>query len=206
MHALASVSPARRDQAAELMQRPASDMTPGCRSRCSGHRRGQIGPPRTGSRVDHARQRGNIGHLTSQFHRSSPRPRLRDVRDLQLLADLEHVERFRAASEQPGVTVCVYVDAEKGDPSGVKAKLPRATVYRSAHLPDGKPIVSHAKFIIIDHQIVLLTSANFSYSAENSNIEFGLRIRTTVWRRRSRRRWRVSMARCMNSPDWLLSV
>lgn len=36
--------------------------------------------------------------------------------------------------------------------------------------------MSHTKFIIIDHQIVLLTSANFSYNAENSNVEFGLRI------------------------------
>ena len=68
---------------------------------------------------------------------------------------------LQTASEQPGVTVVVYVDAEKGDPSGVKAKLPKATVHRSAQLPDGKPIVSHTKFIIIDHQIVLLTSANF---------------------------------------------
>jgi phosphatidylserine/phosphatidylglycerophosphate/cardiolipin synthase-like enzyme len=81
-----------------------------------------------------------------------------------------------AASEQPGVTVVVYVDAEKGDPLGVRAKLPRATVYRSAQLPDGKPIVSHTKFIIIDHQIVLLTSANFSCNAENSNVEFELKI------------------------------
>ena len=84
---------------------------------------------------------------------------------------------LRAASEQPGVTVVVYVDADKGDPAGVKAQLPQATVYRSAQLPDGQPIVSHTKFIIIDHQIVLLTSANFSYNAENRNIEFGLSIR-----------------------------
>ena len=36
--------------------------------------------------------------------------------------------------------------------------------------------MSHTKFIVIDHQIVLLTSANFSHNAENSNVEFGLRI------------------------------
>ena len=84
---------------------------------------------------------------------------------------------LRTASEQPDVTVIVYLDADKGDPVGVKAQLPRATVYRSGELPDGKPIVSHTKFIIIDHEIVLLTSANFSYSAENTNVEFGLEIR-----------------------------
>lgn len=77
-------------------------------------------------------------------------------------------------SEQPGVTVCVYVDAEKGDPCGVKAHLPRATVYRSAQLPDGSSIVSHTKFIIVDHEVLLLTSANFSYCAENRNVEFGI--------------------------------
>ena len=80
------------------------------------------------------------------------------------------------ASEQSGVNVVVYVDSVKGDPRGVKAKLPKATVFCSAQLPDGKPIVSHTKFIIVDHQLLLLTSANFSYNAENSNVEFGLRI------------------------------
>ena len=80
-------------------------------------------------------------------------------------------------SEQPGAAVCVYVDADKGDPVGAKAQLPRASVYRSATLADGRPIVSHTKFIVVDREIVLLTSANFSYSAENRNVEFGLLIR-----------------------------
>lgn len=44
-------------------------------------------------------------------------------------------------------------------------------------LPDGLPIVSHTKFIAVDHEVVLLSSANFSYSAEHRNIEFGLLIR-----------------------------
>ncbi|MGF0257830.1 phospholipase D-like domain-containing protein [Rhodococcus sp. APC 3903] len=34
-----------------------------------------------------------------------------------------------------------------------------------------------AKFIVVDHEIVLLTSANFSYNAENRNIEFGILIK-----------------------------
>lgn len=57
-----------------------------------------------------------------------------------------------------------------------KAQLPQATVYRSAVLPDGNQVVSHAKFIIIDHAMLLLTSANSSFSSENRNIGFGLRI------------------------------
>ena len=50
-------------------------------------------------------------------------------------------------------------------------------MYRSANLPNGQPIVSHTKFIVVDHEVVLLTSANFSHNAENRNIEFGLLIR-----------------------------
>lgn len=41
-------------------------------------------------------------------------------------------------------------------------------------------MVSHAKFIIIDHELMLLTSANFSESAEKRNIEFGLLIRDSA--------------------------
>jgi phosphatidylserine/phosphatidylglycerophosphate/cardiolipin synthase-like enzyme len=62
----------------------------------------------------------------------------------------------------------------------VKARLYRATVYRSAVLWDGRPVISHAKFVIIDHEMLLLTSANFSFSAENRNVEFGLLVRDSA--------------------------
>ncbi len=52
-------------------------------------------------------------------------------------------------------------------------------MYRSAVLPNGKPVVSHAKFIVVDHELLLITSANFSYSAENRNVEFGILVRDT---------------------------
>lgn len=67
---------------------------------------------------------------------------------------------LKQAAEQPGVVVTVYVDGDKADAAKVKAQLPRATIYRSAELPSGKRIVSHAKFIVIDHEVLLLTSAN----------------------------------------------
>jgi phosphatidylserine/phosphatidylglycerophosphate/cardiolipin synthase-like enzyme len=105
-------------------------------------------------------------------------------------------DALKEASEQPGVAVCVYVDADKSDPAGVKARLPRATVYRSAQLPDGRVVVSHTKFIVVDHELVLLTSANFSYSAENRNIEFGLLSTTAGLPRRSNRRWSTSTEPC----------
>jgi phosphatidylserine/phosphatidylglycerophosphate/cardiolipin synthase-like enzyme len=119
-----------------------------------------------------------IGHLTSEFHRVVTAARVSATcATYNFSANSNMWEALKEVSEQPGVTVCVYVDADKGDADGVKAQLPRATVYRSAKLSNGHPIVSHTKFIIVDHEIVLLTSANFSYNAENRNIEFGLLIR-----------------------------
>ncbi|MGO3325993.1 phospholipase D-like domain-containing protein [Gordonia sp. (in: high G+C Gram-positive bacteria)] len=88
---------------------------------------------------------------------------------------------LKEASEQPGVVVTVYVDGDKGHAANVKGQLSKANVFQSAALPGGKRVVSHAKFIVIDHEVVLLTSANFSFSAENRNVEFGLLIRDSAW-------------------------
>lgn len=87
---------------------------------------------------------------------------------------------LKEASEQPGVVVTVYVDGDKADAAKVKGQPPKATVYQSAELPNGKRVVSHAKFIVIDHEVLLLTSANFSFSAENRNAEFGLLVRDSA--------------------------
>ena len=120
-----------------------------------------------------------VGHLTSEFHDAvTARPHLGDLRDLQLLADIEHVgcaqdsvRRARAWSSASTSTPTKAIPpASRRDCRG-----PRCTGRRN--LPDGQPIVSHTKFIIVDHEVVLLTSANFSYSAENRNVEFGLLIR-----------------------------
>lgn len=119
----------------------------------------------------------NVGHLTSEFHRLVQAARQSvtcATYNFETTSQMWDV--LREASEQPGVVVTVYVDSDKADASKVKAQLPQATVYRSAVLADGKQVVSHAKFIVIDHAMLLLTSANFSFSAENRNIEFGLRI------------------------------
>jgi phosphatidylserine/phosphatidylglycerophosphate/cardiolipin synthase-like enzyme len=117
------------------------------------------------------------GHLTGEFHRIVSGARVAvTCATYNFSANSNMWAALKYVSEQPGVAVRVYVDAEKGDPCAVKAQLPRATVYRSAQLPDSTPVVSHTKFVIVDHTIVLLTSANFSYYAENRNIEFGLLI------------------------------
>jgi phosphatidylserine/phosphatidylglycerophosphate/cardiolipin synthase-like enzyme len=82
---------------------------------------------------------------------------------------------LRDAADRPGVSVTVYLDAREGSASTVAQHLARATVYRTRTLPGARrPLVSHAKFVIIDRAIMLLTSANFSYPAEHTNIELGL--------------------------------
>jgi phosphatidylserine/phosphatidylglycerophosphate/cardiolipin synthase-like enzyme len=122
-----------------------------------------------------------IGHLTGEFHRLVHAARQSvtcATYNFESTSQMWTV--LKQASEQPGVVVTVYVDADKADVAKVKAQLPRATVYKSAVLPDCKQIVSHAKFIIIDHEVLLLTSANFSFSAENRNVEFGLLVRDSA--------------------------
>lgn len=87
---------------------------------------------------------------------------------------------LRAASTRPDLSVTVYLDAQAGSPAAVAAHLPKATVFRTTRLQGAhRPLVSHAKFIIIDRALTLLTSANFSYSAENTNVELGLLVHDT---------------------------
>jgi phosphatidylserine/phosphatidylglycerophosphate/cardiolipin synthase-like enzyme len=123
----------------------------------------------------------NIGHLTGELHRLVQAARQSIVcatYNFEQTSQMWTV--LKEASRQPGVVVTVYLDGDKADAVKVKAQFPRATIYRSAELPSGKHVVSHAKFIIIDHEILMLTSANFSFSAENRNIEFGLLVRDTA--------------------------
>lgn len=35
-------------------------------------------------------------------------------------------------------------------------------------------------FVVVDHELLRITSANFSYSAENRNAEFGILVRDTA--------------------------
>ena len=116
-----------------------------------------------------------LGHLTGQFHRLVLGARVSvTAATYNFTVNSNMWKVLKEASERPGVEVAVYVDGDKADAEQVKAQMPKAGVYRSCLLPDGKQVVSHAKFVIIDHALMLLTSANFSYSAENLNVEFGL--------------------------------
>ncbi len=120
----------------------------------------------------------NTGHLTSEFHRIVGAARQSVTAATYNFQDTSQMwAALRAASDQPGVVVTVYVDARVADAAVIKAQLPKATVYRSSVLPNGDQVVSHAKFVVVDHELLLITSANFSHSAENQNVEFGVLIR-----------------------------
>ena len=119
-----------------------------------------------------------IGHLTNQFRDIVAAARIAVTCATYNFSMTSNMwDALKTASEEPDVAVCVYVDAEVGDPAGVKARLPEQRYTGRPPCLTGKPIVSHAKFIVVGHELVLLTSANFSYSAENRNVEFGLLIR-----------------------------
>jgi phosphatidylserine/phosphatidylglycerophosphate/cardiolipin synthase-like enzyme len=89
-------------------------------------------------------------------------------------------QALKAAAGRPAMAVTVYVDATAGTAQQVADHLTGATVLTTTTLNGAtRPLVSHAKFVVIDHTIVLTTSANFSHNAENTNIELGLLVHDT---------------------------
>ncbi|MGY4102490.1 DISARM system phospholipase D-like protein DrmC [Nocardia sp. R16R-3T] len=89
---------------------------------------------------------------------------------------------LRQAARRPGVSVRVYLDARAADQqpqswspttTEVAAHLWPAAVYRTT-VYGGEYVRNHAKLLVIDHRFLLVTSANFSRSAEHRNVEFGL--------------------------------
>ena len=90
---------------------------------------------------------------------------------------------LRQAAQRSEISLKVYVDTHAADSVGRRAGSPTtdevathlkpAIVLRTKSF-DGRQIRNHSKFISIDHRFLLVTSANFSWSAENANLEFGL--------------------------------
>jgi phosphatidylserine/phosphatidylglycerophosphate/cardiolipin synthase-like enzyme len=89
---------------------------------------------------------------------------------------------LRLAAGQPEISVRVYVDTRAADhepkswsptTSEVAAHLHPAVVLRTKKF-DGDYVRNHAKFLAVDHRFLLVTSANFSWSAEHGNVEFGV--------------------------------
>jgi phosphatidylserine/phosphatidylglycerophosphate/cardiolipin synthase-like enzyme len=87
---------------------------------------------------------------------------------------------LRLAAQRPGLDLRVYLDATaagRGAPtaSEVATHLRPAIVLRTKDF-DGAGVRNHAKFLAIDHRFLLVTSANYSWSAEYGNVEFGVLI------------------------------
>jgi len=88
-----------------------------------------------------------------------------------------------AAAARPELDVRIYMDRRAADwnngavatptTQDVADTLVGATVMRTTKY-DGSWVRNHAKFLAIDHQFLLVTSANFSMSAEHRNVELGL--------------------------------
>lgn len=90
---------------------------------------------------------------------------------------------LKDAVDRPGLQVRVYLDRDAAATS--HGSTPSATEVADHLKPakvfvtrpfDGKYVRNHAKAIVVDHRFVFVTSANFSWSAENHNVEFGVRI------------------------------
>ena len=91
-------------------------------------------------------------------------------------------EALRAVAARPGVGVRVYLDTAAAEPrrtwvppstEEVAARLAPAMVFRTKTF-HGRLVRNHAKFVAVDHRFLLVTSANFSRSAEYDNVEFGV--------------------------------
>jgi phosphatidylserine/phosphatidylglycerophosphate/cardiolipin synthase-like enzyme len=91
---------------------------------------------------------------------------------------------LRQAARRPEVTVRVYLDTAAADQrpkpwspttTEVATQLRPGVVLRTREF-DGCRVRNHAKFLAIDHRFLLVTSANFSWSAEHDNVEFGVLI------------------------------
>lgn len=79
---------------------------------------------------------------------------------------------LRAAADRPGVKVTLYLD-DAVNPH--QHNLGGITAWRT------KPGVrNHAKALVIDMQLVVVTSANLSISAEMYNVELGLLVDSTA--------------------------
>lgn len=122
------------------------------------------------------------GRLTSEVQRLIDEARMSVVCSSYNFTPTSRMwEALRAASERDGVTVTLYLDVAVSDTAAVANHLRRATVFRPTTLPGTtQPVTNHAKFVIIDHALVLLTSANFSHSAEHTNIELGLLVQDST--------------------------
>lgn len=93
-----------------------------------------------------------------------------------------------ATARRTEVDVRIYVDTDAADANPaawkpttqqVADEMSGAIVLRTKRIDDSL-VRNHAKFISVDHQFLVVTSANFSKSAERHNVELGLVIENPI--------------------------
>ncbi|MFJ5228849.1 DISARM system phospholipase D-like protein DrmC [Kitasatospora sp. NPDC088391] len=131
------------------------------------------------------------GHLAQSGPLTSSVTRLIDSARQSVTCSTFNFQRTSAlwtalhkAAQRDEVAVRLYLDTKAADGNGqhwspstaeVAAHLAPATVWRTKTF-DRTYVRNHAKFLAVDHRLLLVTSANFSWSAENNNVEFGVLI------------------------------
>lgn len=129
-------------------------------------------------------------------------------------------EALKKVSGRAGVSVRIYMDADAADriprsqgardwdshgrashgrgshnrgptSAQVAAEMPGAVVLRTRRGQDGTAVRNHAKFVAVDGRILIVTSANMSASAEERNVELGLRLEDPVLTRAVEERMRA---------------
>ncbi len=118
----------------------------------------------------------NFGRLTSQVITMVDEARMSVVCASYNFAKASPMwGSLQRASERPGVAIRLYLDGKINKSFAVAEHLPKAVIYRTTNEPGMKRrFVSHAKFLIVDHRLVFITSANFSWQAAQKNVELGV--------------------------------
>lgn len=125
----------------------------------------------------------HAGQLTSSIHHYVDRARESVVcATFNLQSSSALWSSLGAAAKRTGVEVDIYMDTDAADANPAPWKpstaevaqvMAPARVYRTVAW-QGAQVRTHAKFIAVDHQYLIVMSANFSKSAEQHNIELGL--------------------------------
>jgi hypothetical protein len=184
--ALRVVSPGRRAEVRTLLEALCADADRGVVAAVLRAIEGARSAPTT---VDplwtmpgHLAQHGRLTHSVTYLVDSARHSVVCSTFNFQRSSGLWNA--LRRAAQRPEITMRVYLDTNAADErrrpwspttAEVAAHLRPATVLRTKQF-DGRPTRNHSKFISVDHRFLLVTSANFSWSAENGNLELGVLI------------------------------
>lgn len=179
--AIAAVEPARRTEAINLVVStglPASEIVHVLRA-VHGAKQVATAAQAVWTMPGHLVTASPLTTSTAELVRSARTSVVCSTYNFQRTSGLWHA--LREAANQPGVRVRIYVDAGAASgPCGLGARsiaewLAPAKVFQTVPL-GGKRVRNHAKFVSVDHRFLIVTSANYSWSAENRNVELGVRL------------------------------